>query len=76
MHAPETHELKGDAPQHEHQAGLASIVHDEASPETTPRTNPGVGETSPDVHAQKKREVEWLEAEEVRSRQRREQLTS
>jgi hypothetical protein len=75
--ATETSELGGDPPPNEHaygRAGLAPIVHHEASHGTAPTANVGGSEASPHVHAQKKREVEWLEAEEARLRQRREQL--
>lgn len=76
MHETETQELKGDAPQNELRADLAPTVYDQANTGTTPQTILGAAERSLHVHAQKKREVEWLEAEEARLRQRRERLTS
>ncbi|KAF2800208.1 hypothetical protein K505DRAFT_370409 [Melanomma pulvis-pyrius CBS 109.77] len=39
-----------------------------------PQTNPPLTEPSPYVQAQKKVEIEWLESEEAKLRQRREQL--
>jgi hypothetical protein len=50
---------------------LARPVNNDTSPETTQTTNNVV---SPHVEAQRRREVEWLENEETRIRQRREQL--